>query len=314
MYTFCYAFILHLSYVALSLIVLLNIYNSLPVAQEPSLTYGQASHVGLKRSDNQDSFGKFPRENALSGSQCQLFIVADGMGGHMGGREASQMAVHIIDKTFFLNTSRDVGKRLRNAFESANAQIFQRAQQDTKLSGMGTTCTAVALKRNRAWVAHIGDSRAYHISQQIKQLTIDHTRVEEMVRQKILTKEEAARHPQRHILSRAMGVGADMQLDVHGPLSIQAGDYFLICSDGLSRVTKQELFTTVLSFPPQETCDQLIQLANNRGGHDNVTVQVVRVNHIPRRLYLDNYIFGLNRRKSILLVIFLVALLPVFLL
>jgi len=285
------------------------------VAEDASITYGQASHVGLKRSDNQDAYGKFPADqDALTYPKGQLFLVADGMGGHQGGQEASQMAIRTIEESFSTSIINDTGTRLKKAFEVANEKIFNYAQEDSALYGMGTTCTSVALKNRQAWIVHVGDSRAYLISQHIKQLTTDHTRVEELVQQKILTKEEAVHHPHRNVLSRAMGVEVDVQVDLTGPVPIQAGDYFLICSDGLSRVTKQELYSTVLDFPPQEACDQLVQMANNRGGHDNVTVQVIRINYVPRRVIHDAFERLFKRWNGFFLFVFYLILFLLFIL
>lgn len=253
---------------------------------DPPITYGHATHRGLKRSENQDSFGKFPREHIdLSRPKGQLFIVADGMGGHLGGREASQMAVHIIEEEYFSTPDTDIPASLLHAFDEANRQILARSHTDPSLHGMGTTGTALVLKDGQACIAHIGDSRAYRITAEaFEQLTQDHSQVEELVRRNILTPEQAARHPQRNVLSRALGVQDDIEVDLFNNIPLRVGDHFLLCSDGLAKVASETIQKTVLSHSPQEACDLLVQMANEHGGHDNVTVQVIRINNteIPR--------------------------------
>lgn len=250
------------------------------MATLPSITYGHATHRGLRRTENQDALGKFPREHIdLSVPKGQLFIVADGMGGHQGGREASQMAVHIIEEEYFAADSQDIPENLNHAFNIANTQIYERANEDPSLRGMGTTSTAIVLKNTQACIAHIGDSRAYRITSEegIEQLTRDHSQVEELVRQNILTPEQAANHPQRNVLSRAMGVRPEIEIDIFNNIPLEPGVHFLLCSDGLAKVNPDTIRDTVLSMSPQEASDLLVQMANEHGGHDNVTVQIIRI-------------------------------------
>jgi hypothetical protein len=153
------------------------------------ISYGHATHQGLKRADNQDAFGKFPPDSlALSLPKGQLFIVADGMGGHANGKEASAMAVQIVQQVYFADPNENIPDSLRAAVEAANEKIHQRATSKLEFRGMGTTCTALVLKDDRAYIAHVGDSRAYRISKsKIEQLTQDHSKVAEMQRLGILT-------------------------------------------------------------------------------------------------------------------------------
>lgn len=241
-----------------------------------SLAFGQASHVGLRRADNQDALGIFPgAESAAAGER--LFVVADGMGGHLGGREASRLAVETLESTFFAGPDADPVTRLTRAFEAANLRIHACARHEPTLFGMGTTCTALALLEERALIAHIGDSRAYRITRDgIRQLTDDHTRVGDLVRRQLITEEEAARHPNRNILNRAMGVQAEVEVDVIETEPLQPDEAFVLCTDGLASVSPGEIRDIVLSHPPQQACDRLVELANERGGHDNVTVVVIR--------------------------------------
>jgi protein phosphatase len=243
------------------------------------IQFHQISDVGLVRSENQDSFGKFPEESSdLNGPDGLLFIVADGMGGHRGGQQASQMAVQTIAKSYFSNPSAEIATRLREAFDEANLKIFQFAQEHPEFQGMGTTCTALALKNDKGYIAHVGDSRAYRITHsEIKQLTSDHSQVAEMQRQGILTEKEARDHPQRNLLNRALGVKPTIEVDLINDITIAQDDHYLLCSDGLGKVDPQKLKQTVLSNMPEKACQKLVKLANEKGGEDNVTVQVIRV-------------------------------------
>jgi len=249
------------------------------VNRKLTITVGNRTDLGLTRSENQDSLGKFPENSTdLSGPLGQLFIIADGMGGHRGGREASQTAVRIIQDIYFTNKTGDIDEVLKDALREANREIFKLASSDPNLFGMGTTCTVLSLVEDKACIAHVGDSRAYRINEStIEQLTQDHSQVGEMERQGIISQQEAKEHPQRFLLNRALGAREDVEVDIYDNIKLTPGDYFLLCTDGLAKVDDQELKEAVLSNPPQQACDQLVKLANERGGEDNVTVQVIQV-------------------------------------
>jgi len=247
---------------------------------EPATEYACLSDKGLHRSVNQDSFGVFPEK--YFPPVCpkgQLFLVADGMGGHIAGRKASEMAINIVQESYFADTDKDVPKSLLRAYKSANSQIFQKSSDSILNQKMGTTCTALVLSEDRAYIAHIGDSRIYRISKkQIEQLTQDHTEIAEMVRHEILTKDEADTHPERSLLSRALGIESNVEIDIKEDMQLQISEYFVLCTDGLAKVSPEEIREIVLSNIPEVSCKQLVELANQRGGSDNVTVQVVRIN------------------------------------
>lgn len=248
------------------------------------LSYGSRTDIGNVRSENQDAFGKFPADSLdLAAPKGQMFIVADGMGGHRGGREASALAVNTIQEAYFADPADSPGNRLRNAFQTANEAIYQYGRRNPSLSAMGTTCSALVLKENRAFVAHVGDSRVYRIARSsVRQLTQDHSEVAEMVRRRMLTKEQAEKHPKRSILYRALGVGQVVEVDLIEDLSLSADEFYLLCSDGLyNNVHDDEMHTLVLSKPPQEACDALVSLSNERGGQDNITVQVIHLQGPP---------------------------------
>ena len=245
---------------------------------ELMITFSQLSDVGLLRSENQDSCGKFPPDsNDLYSPQGLLFVIADGMGGHRGGQQASHMAVTNISRFYLENKEMEIPQRLFQAFQETNLKIHQFAQSNAEFQGMGTTCTCLALKNDRAYIAHVGDSRAYRIHRPaIEQLTHDHSQVAELLRQGILTEKEARQHPQRNLLNRALGARPAIDADSF-ELTVSPGDHFLLCSDGLTRIEDETLKEVVLTNTPDKACQKLVQLANEMGGEDNVTVQVIRV-------------------------------------
>lgn len=236
---------------------------------------GAYSDVGMVRTANQDSFGQFPDPPAR-GVKERLFIVADGMGGHAKGEEASQLAVEALQEAFFDSGQWSMGERLRRAFEAANTKVYELGKATLSNDTMGTTCTAMALVNGHVHMAHVGDSRAYRINADgIEQLTRDHTLVEELRRQGVLTEDEARTHPRRHALTRALGIQPTLQVDVLDAMPIQVPQYYLLCSDGLAPVTEDEIQQVVLNHDPQEACERLVKMTNERGGPDNVTVLIV---------------------------------------
>lgn len=243
------------------------------------LDYSGLTHCGLIRTNNQDCFGKFPPDNSqLSHDKGQLFVVADGMGGHRGGQQASQLAVEVLQQTYFGHPGDDISESLESAFSAANSRIYELAQKKPALEGMGTTCTALVLCKDSAYVAHVGDSRAYHISHNtIEQLTQDHSQVGEMQRHGIITEQEARDHPYRSIITRALGAMEGIEVDIIEKISLQAGTSFLLCSDGLNGIADEELARLVRMYPAEKACHELIALANQEDGRDNVTVIVVKL-------------------------------------
>jgi len=246
---------------------------------------GACSDTGRVRRENQDAHGWFPHQ-ATSPAKEKLFVVADGMGGHTRGREASQTAVAVVQEAFFANPKQPVAERLRQAFIKANETIYQRAQGaepatngngHTHTATMGTTCTALALTNGAIHIAHVGDSRAYRINRKhIERLTQDHTMVEELLRAGILTEEEARTHPRRNVLVRAMGVAPTLDVDVVEAGSLASGDHYLLCTDGLAAIPLPKLQHLVLHQTPQHACENLVALANEQGGYDNVTALLIQ--------------------------------------
>jgi serine/threonine protein phosphatase PrpC len=222
------------------------------------------SEVGRVRRRNEDAYLV----------QDPVFAVADGMGGHRGGNVASAMSLETLDAA-------DIGRRgvpaLVAAIRTANRAVLERGEADRELAGMGTTITAVLIEGDRAHVAHVGDSRAYLLrAGALRQLTEDHTMVQELVRRGRLSPDEAEHHPQRSILTRALGVEQELDVD-ELTLDLEPGDRLVLCSDGLTgMVTDDAIATTLAGAPdPQAACDRLVEMAIEAGGDDNVTVIVL---------------------------------------
>ncbi|HEV7919947.1 MAG TPA: Stp1/IreP family PP2C-type Ser/Thr phosphatase [Thermoanaerobaculia bacterium] len=239
--------------------------------------------VGLVRSENQD-FGACttPEEEQESHPGGRLLIVADGMGGHRGGATASRLAAETVKAQYLGSETTDVGAALRDALARANARIFHEAQGNPDLRGMGTTTSALAVRHGEAWFAHVGDSRIYLIrGEEIKQLTDDHSLVASMVREGLLTTKEAEVHPRRNVLQRSMGVGEEVEIDVKGPYRLAENDTFILCSDGLHGLVKEDELKDVARQPIEQAADEFVKRALERGAPDNVTVIVARVERNP---------------------------------
>jgi len=234
------------------------------------LRSGSASDVGLVRSSNQD----------LALEADTLFAVADGMGGHAGGEVASRLAIDALQVEFGRHPS---PSGLAGAVEFANGAVWQRGLDSTELRGMGTTLTAVALvaegDRDLLVLVNVGDSRSYRYHDgELAQITRDHSLAEEMVLRGELSPAEATVHPHRHILTRALGVSPDVDVDVWQILPVR-GDRFLLCSDGLTNELGDSQIAEVLSriASPQDAADTLVQAARIHGGSDNITAVVLDV-------------------------------------
>jgi protein phosphatase len=236
---------------------------------------------GNVRAENQDAAGKIP-DGPFDASYPggQLFVVADGMGGHNAGREASLLALRTIGESFLsAPPSQDPGTSLERALQAANLRIHEQGLSDRAYRGMGTTCTALLLRGSRSVIAHVGDSRAYAVGKSgIRQLTEDHTRVGELVRAGVITSAQAREHPERSLLNRALGARSSVTVDVSDGPPLSQPCTFVLCSDGLStHVDDDEIRTTVTGRRPDEAAHDLTTLALQRGGIDNITVIVVRV-------------------------------------
>jgi protein phosphatase len=224
--------------------------------------------VGRVRKGNEDSYL----------ARDPLFAVADGMGGHIAGDVASATAVELIAERADQDMPHTTAE-LAAIVRGANAAIWEKAQSDPSLKGMGTTCTLALLEDHELHIAHVGDSRAYlYRGSELSQVTEDHTLVSRMVREGRLKPEEAERHPQRSIITRALGVDADVEVDELS-VAIEEGDRFLLCSDGLSDYVEDSVIAeTLLANPDRKTAAaELVHRTLENGAPDNVTVIVADV-------------------------------------
>ena len=235
--------------------------------------------VGLVRSENQD-FGTYTTSSEEQDSHAagRLLVVADGMGGHRGGATASRLAGETVKAQFLGSETTDVATALREALVRANARIFSEAHSNPELRGMGTTTSALAVRGDHAWIAHVGDSRIYLVRDDtIRQLTEDHSLVATMVREGLLTPQEAEVHPRRNVLQRSMGVADDVEIDIRGPFQLREGDTFILCSDGLHGLVKEPELKEIAHGTIEDAADEFLRRALERGAPDNVTVIVARV-------------------------------------
>lgn len=241
------------------------------------------SDVGVRRSHNQDALSVLlAADDEQWKIRGHVYVVADGMGAHAVGELASEMSKDIIPHTYHKYAGDGPSQALRKAFIEANSSIYSRGQQNREFKGMGTTTTALVVRPEGAWVGHVGDSRAYRIREgQIEQLSFDHSLVWEMARRHKVNPDGVQGVPS-NIIIRSLGPEANVQVDVEGPHPLHEGDIFLLCSDGLSGpVSDNEIGAVASVLPPAEACRFLVDLANLRGGPDNITVIVVRVGNVP---------------------------------
>jgi len=231
-----------------------------------------ATHVGRTRTGNEDSY--------YAGTT--VFAVADGMGGHAAGEVASETALHpleAVDGREFASGAQALHV-LSEAVRAANHDVVAKAAADSSLRGMGTTLTAVLLRGGRLHLAHVGDSRAYLFrpGTTASQLTTDHTLVEQLVQEGRLSRDEIATHPQRSVITRAIGVETTVDVDTLGPLELLGGDQVLLCSDGLSGVVGDEQMAELLAISDGDAAvAALVEAANEGGGPDNITVVLLRI-------------------------------------
>lgn len=243
------------------------------------LTFVPLSDVGRERSENQDAFGSA----SLDG--LDFFIVCDGMGGHRGGSTASRLAVARIEK--YLESSQEpLVDRMVAALVDANEAIYAKSQVERELSGMGTTAVILAVDHatRHGVYTHVGDSRLYRVRRnEIRQLTRDHTFVQRLVDDGILDQDAAESHPQSNVIIRSLGGQPDVDVEIGDTeLRLEDGDVFVLCSDGLhGLVGEQEIARVVRSHAPEEAAQILIARANEEGGHDNITVELIQIGERP---------------------------------
>ncbi|HET7746187.1 MAG TPA: Stp1/IreP family PP2C-type Ser/Thr phosphatase [Vicinamibacteria bacterium] len=249
------------------------------------ITYQPITDVGRKRKGNEDSLFVNPEQH--------LFVVADGMGGHAAGEVASRVAVDSINEfvcltggdeeitwPFGLDDSISYdGNRLKTAIRYANRKVLEVMREKAEYEGMATTVAAVLVDGDTANIGHVGDSRVYLVrAAEVKQLTSDHSWVNEQIQNGVISPDQARSHPLRNVVTRALGGKPDLQVEMQA-LKLQAGDILLLCSDGLTTMLTDEEIGTILrdnADDVEKAARALVAGANNRGGEDNITVLLLR--------------------------------------
>lgn len=242
------------------------------------MTVGAKSDVGKSRGNNEDNF------YVSNDMKVPLYIVADGMGGHNAGEVASNMAIEII-KNKFMNPKDDlldkdkVIKSIKQSIEEANTKIYLKSIENKELKGMGTTITLAYILENHIYLGHIGDSRAYLISDDnIQQITEDHSFVNELVKSGTITKEEAKNHPKKNMITRAVGSSSIIEMDLMVK-EYNENDILILCSDGLTNMVSDIEIMEIMKDENdlQNACGRLVELANEKGGLDNITVVAIKL-------------------------------------
>lgn len=232
--------------------------------------------TGRVRTNNQDSV--FCEENAV-GSFPNLFLVADGMGGHKAGDMASKLCVEqVVQQIQSTDKKTPVGV-FEEAVETANRVIYEQASANSDLSGMGTTLVAATIDEGTAYIVNVGDSRLYLLRNTLQQITVDHSLVEEMVQSGEIGKEEMRTHPNKNIITRALGTDLEVHPDCF-EIEVRQGDVLLLCSDGLSNMLEDEKIEEIVishKDSMEEAGRSLVEQANEAGGKDNITVVLIEL-------------------------------------
>jgi protein phosphatase len=247
----------------------------------PGVELAGMSDIGCQRENNEDQYAYWePADDEEFARKGRLAIVADGMGGHEGGQEASRIAVEAIREVFAETPGGDPQSLLVTGFQTAHVRILKFADRHPELHGMGTTATAIALVGHQLFYAHVGDSRLYLVrGADISRMTHDHSYVGRLVENGVISSAEAETHPQRHILTAALGAGGEVSPETpQQAIELQKGDVLVLCTDGLwSLISEDEIQNVVAGGKPREACQALIKMVKDRGGPDNITVQVIRM-------------------------------------
>jgi len=240
------------------------------------------TEIGCYRRENEDSILYIkPSDKYQLKNKGVLAIVADGMGGHRAGAVASQLAVETIMKSYYRQKTGNPLKALKKAIIEANNIIYTIGMNENHYNGMGTTSTAFVLRDGKGYFAHVGDTRLYRFHNgEIELLTEDQTLVMELIKSGLISYEEAQNHPQRNIITQALGTKKKVKVLLSStPFAVQIGDYFIVCSDGLYElVNESEMRQILLSCSPNLACKKLIDLAKQRGGYDNISIGIIAIN------------------------------------
>ncbi len=239
-----------------------------------------ATDTGMRRANNQDSHTVVRSSKPESWkARGHLYMVADGMGAHAVGELASKLACDNIPHNYVKAKSGTASEAIAKAYKEVGGLIHGKATANRDFAGMGTTCSTLLLLPDGALIAHVGDSRVYRIRNgRIDQLSFDHSLAWELVRRKHLSEEQANKAVPRNVITRSLGPDPNIEVDIEGPLPVEPGDVFLLCSDGLSGpIEDAELGAFAGNFHPKNACRFLLHLANLRGGADNITVIIARI-------------------------------------
>ena len=232
--------------------------------------------MGRLRNSNQDSV--FCTENPV-GRFPNLFLVADGMGGHKAGDLASRLCIEEMVSQIDKSTARTPVSAFEQAISAANQRVFQCAKKDYELAGMGTTMVGAMVEDGTAYIVNIGDSRLYRMHERLEQITVDHSLVEEMVQSGEIQKEEMRTHPNKNIITRALGTDDSVRPDCF-EVKVEKGDVLLLCSDGLTNMVDDEEIEKILNRNKEDmklAGENLVRQANEAGGKDNISVILVRL-------------------------------------
>jgi serine/threonine protein phosphatase PrpC len=253
------------------------------------ISIGAKTDIGCVREANEDSFySALPSKVEASPERYALLLVADGMGGQVAGKEASETAVDVV-KARFADTSKTemsseaIKEFILASFHEANRAVFEKGKANA--AEMGTTLTAAFIDGDRAYLGHVGDSRAYHLrGREIRQVTEDHTLAEDMVKQGKATREEVSTSPMRNMLTRSIGTKEEVAIDPPVGIELDEGDILVLCTDGLTNlVDEREILSTVHNTPNvRKACAKLVDMARKRGGHDNITVVAAEFGALQR--------------------------------
>lgn len=248
---------------------------------ESQLAYSALSDIGMRRNTNQDSYAVVTAPDQAAWQQRgHFFMVADGMGAHAAGELASKLTVDGVAHLYRKYTDLSPPESLEKALRETNSEVHRRGQANSDFRNMGTTASVLVLLPQGALVAHIGDSRVYRFrAGRIEQLTFDHSLVWELRKAGQLSQDQEVAHSiPKNVITRSVGPNASVQVDIEGPFPVAPGDVFLLCSDGLTgKLADHELAGILAYLEPQEASQLLIDLANLRGGPDNITVIVSKV-------------------------------------
>jgi PPM family protein phosphatase len=248
---------------------------------KPGIEIAALTDVGRQRENNEDSYLYWePLTDDEFHRKGRLAVIADGMGGYEGGQEASRLAVETVRQVYETGFDDNPRTTLIRALETAHETIQRYAEKNPQFHGMGTTCTALSIVGRQLVFSHIGDSRLYLIrADAVSRLTRDHSYVGRLVENGVVRSEDAEFHPQRHILTAALGSGREVIPDApEHPIDLEQGDTLLLCTDGLwSVVAEQDLARVVRSHTPTESCSKLVKMALESGGPDNITLLILRV-------------------------------------